>query len=253
MHPKRPCRIVFCNNNRRNHHTTVTKGNSVDMDDGFKYKPPQTPLKVIYFDRDIIVVDKPSGLLSVPGRGADRKDSVYTRILKTHPLAQVVHRLDMDTSGVMVFALRRKAERALDRQFHDRTVKKQYMAIVEGQMSKEHGIIDKPLKPDPQRTLRHIVDQTGKPAQTKYQVRTILDNATLVDLYPITGRSHQLRVHLAAIGHAIQGDRFYGDSSTAKRLMLQGLATDLPQGQRKDRSPQGLQPTTPKNRSTDSC
>ena len=190
------------------------------MDDGFQYQPPKTPLKVIYFDRDIIVVNKPSGLLSVPGRGEKRKESVYTRILKVHPLAQVVHRLDMDTSGVMVFALRRKAERALDRQFQNRTVTKQYVAIVEGQMDSNSGIIDKPLKPDPTRTLRHIVDESGKPAQTKYKVRTVTENATFVDLFPITGRSHQLRVHLASIGHPIQGDRFYGNPSTAKRLML---------------------------------
>ncbi len=166
---------------------------------------------------------KPSGLLSVPGRGEHLQDSLYTRILGEYPLAQMVHRLDMDTSGVMVVALRRKAERALKEQFRVRTVKKRYEAIVAGVPSRPTGTIDQPLKPHPTLKLRHVVNPAGKPSRTEYTTIRSHQQYSWLGLRPHTGRSHQLRVHLEHLGCPIVGDRFYAPSdvcSRSNRLML---------------------------------
>ena len=188
----------------------------------FVYSPPKGPLDVLHMDKDVLCVVKPSGLLSVPGRGPAVQDSLYTRILSDWPLAKVVHRLDMDTSGIMVFALRRNAERALKIQFQQRRIQKRYEAIVFGMMP-ERGVIDKPLMPDPTRKLRHIVHPNGKPSETQFDSLAHRHNFTLVSLTPKTGRSHQLRVHLTYQGHPILGDRFYAPSdicAQSNRLML---------------------------------
>ena len=188
----------------------------------FVYSPPTGPLEIVHIDKDVLCVIKPSGLLSVPGRGEHVQDSLYTRILSEWPLARVVHRLDMDTSGIMVFALRRKAERALKIQFQERRVQKRYEAIVSGTISTA-GVIDKPLMADPTRKLRHIVHPSGKPSETHFKCLEQRSRASLVSLVPKTGRSHQLRVHLMHIGHPILGDRFYAPSEIclrAERLML---------------------------------
>jgi len=188
----------------------------------FVYSPPTGPLEIVHVDRDILCVNKPSGLLSVPGRGENVQDSLYTRILAEYPLARVVHRLDMDTSGVMVFALRRNAERVLKIQFQERKIQKRYEAIVIGVPS-VNGVIDASLMADPSRKLRHIVHPDGKESRTDFETVTSKENLSLLSLHPITGRSHQLRVHLQHIGHPIVGDRFYAPPTVcalSSRLML---------------------------------
>lgn len=186
------------------------------------YHPPQSPLEIIHEDKDICVVDKPSGLLAVPGRAPELFDSVLTRIRKHHPKAQAVHRLDLGTSGVLVLTLRRAAESNLRQQFQERHTKKVYLALVHGVMDADQGQIDLPLICDwPNRPLQKICFETGKPALTMYEVISRQERTTLVRLFPHTGRSHQLRVHLASFGHPIVGDNLYGpDSNPPGRLML---------------------------------
>ena len=193
------------------------------MDDIFHYEPPQVPLDVVYQDKDVVVVSKPSGLLSVPGRGEERSDSMLNRLRKQFPTALVVHRLDMDTSGLMIFALRRKAEKHLKEQFRTRSINKKYTALVQGKMINQTGSITSALAPHPTKPLRHCVSEHGKASHTNYTVLEMGTDCSLLRLEPITGRSHQLRVHLHSIGHPILGDRFYGTKQTkqiAARLML---------------------------------
>ena len=188
----------------------------------FVYTPPQGPLDIVHIDKDVLCVVKPSGLLSVPGRGEHVQDSLYTRILSEWPLARVVHRLDMDTSGIMIFALRRNAERTLKIQFQERRIQKRYEAVVFG-TTPQAGVIDNPLMPDPNRKLRHIVHTEGKPSETHFHSKSQRLDVSLLSLIPKTGRSHQLRVHLTHIGHPILGDRFYAPPEVcvkASRLML---------------------------------
>ena len=189
------------------------------------YNPSQDPLAVLYQDEHIIVVNKPSGLLSVPGRLPEHKDSVMTRIQRDFPLAESVHRLDMATSGIIAVALTKAAERELKRQFREREPKKTYLARVWGHPEQEKGLIDLPLICDwPQRPKQKVCFETGKPAQTEYQVlEYAADNSARVQLKPITGRSHQLRVHMLALGHPILGDNFYAHpeaKAMAPRLLL---------------------------------
>ncbi len=190
--------------------------------DGFQYSPPTGPLEILHVDKDVLCVVKPSGLLSVPGRGSHRQDSLYTRVLKSYPLAQMVHRLDMDTSGVMVIALRRKAEKKLKLQFRNRVVQKKYEAIVSGNIA-DVGEVSEPLMPDPDRKLRHIVHRDGKASSTGYRVLDRQGSLSRLELTPHTGRSHQLRVHMLHLGCPIVGDRFYASTtvcSMSSRLML---------------------------------
>lgn len=190
------------------------------------YNPPLDPLlHILYQDEHIMVVNKPSGLLSVPGRLEEHKDSVMTRIQRDFPQAESVHRLDMATSGVIVVALTKAAERELKRQFREREPAKQYVARVWGHPAAEQGMIDLPLICDwPNRPKQMVSVELGKPAQTEYQVLAYdADNSARVQLKPITGRSHQLRVHLLALGHPILGDRFYAHPEAlamAPRLQL---------------------------------
>lgn len=186
------------------------------------YRPSQGPLEILYEDRDICVVNKPCGLLSVPGRGPDLADSVLSRIRGSHPQAQAVHRLDLGTSGVLAIATRRKAEAALRQQFQNRRIRKVYLALAEGVMSTSSGRIDLPLVCDwPNRPRQKVCFQTGKSALTLYEVISRREDMSLVRLFPHTGRSHQLRVHLAALGHPIAGDNLYGsDPLPSVRLML---------------------------------
>lgn len=186
----------------------------------FIYTPPQEPLSVLYEDDDLIVIDKPAGLLSVPGRLAEHQDSAYLRILVNYPQAKVTHRLDMATSGILLFAKHRAAEVAVSKLFQARSVKKNYVALVQGRLSGE-GSIDVPLIADwPNRPKQKVDFDIGKPANTLYQQ---LDYDTEQDisrilLQPITGRSHQLRVHLAHIGHPITGDKLYHSNPAASPL-----------------------------------
>ncbi|MDJ0091007.1 bifunctional tRNA pseudouridine(32) synthase/23S rRNA pseudouridine(746) synthase RluA [Pantoea allii] len=190
------------------------------------YNPPQEPwLHILYQDAHIMVVNKPSGLLSVPGRLEEHKDSVMTRIQRDYPEAESVHRLDMATSGVIVVALTKAAERELKRQFREREPAKTYLARIWGHPAHEKGVVDLPLICDwPNRPKQKVCFETGKSAQTDYQVIEYReDNSARVVLKPITGRSHQLRVHMLALGHPILGDGFYAHpeaKAMAERLLL---------------------------------
>lgn len=197
--------------------------------DGWVYRPPPGPIPVLHHDRDLVVVDKPAGLLSTPGRGADLADSAWTRAAEVEPRALAVHRLDLDTSGVLCFATRKKAERELFRQFRERVVQKVYVAWVWGRVSRDAGVIDAPLRRLPGRP-RSEVHPDGKPAQTRFEVRARSQTATLLHLFPRTGRSHQLRVHCLHSGHPILGDRFYAPpaaQAAAPRLLLHAWKLQL--------------------------
>ena len=193
-------------------------------------------LDILLWHPRLVAVDKPSGLPAVPGRAPEHHDSAYTRMLALHPGARVVHRLDMDTSGVLLFALDPDAERDLDRQLRERRVEKHYRARVQGHPADDAGLIDLPLARTPPGLLRSLVSPDGKPARTRYQVCARLpDNTALVDLFPETGRTHQLRVHLCALGHPILGDIFYAPpevQARAPRLLLHAAALtfDAPDG-----------------------
>lgn len=187
------------------------------------YDPPMDPLVVLHEDSDIVVVDKPSGLLSVPGRGDHLADCLLTRVQAAFPTALLVHRLDRDTSGVMVFGLTPHAQRNLSKQFEERKTKKTYVARVWGQVAEKTGTVDLPLIVDWPNRPRQMVDhENGKPALTDWRVLKVKGNETRVRLTPKTGRSHQLRVHMLALGHVILGDPLYaeGEARDFERLML---------------------------------
>lgn len=181
------------------------------------------PLTVYFSDRDQVVVEKPPGLLSEPGK--QTTDSVLVRLqAQGFPTAIAVHRLDMQTSGIMLFALRKKAEAELKRQFREHLVVKKYVAWVQGEWRSDTGSIELPLcfagKHDATGWPHYAVDmQEGKAATTHYAVLCRFPAATLLSLSPLTGRSHQLRVHCAAQGHPIVGDAIYGQES-ASRMYL---------------------------------
>lgn len=194
------------------------------------YRPPQDPLDILHHDHEILLVNKPSGLLSVPGKGEHLSDCLITRVQEAFPEALLVHRLDMDTSGVMVFALTPHAQRHLGLQFEKRQVKKTYVARVWGQMTDKTGEVDLPLIVDwPNRPLQMVDHENGKPAQTEWRVMRYGEGESRVRLYPRTGRSHQLRVHMLALGHPILGDPFYakGPARDFPRLMLHAEALRL--------------------------
>jgi len=199
----------------------------------FVYNPPITPyLDILYRDQDIVVLNKPSGLLSVPGRDAWHKDSLTTRILRVWPEACVVHRLDMATSGIIILALRKSAQSHMGRQFQQKVIDKTYFARVEGIVKKNEGLIDLPLRCDWENRPRQIVDfEQGKSSQTQWEVVKREKQTTLVKLTPLTGRTHQLRVHMQQIGHSIVGDEFYasefGKKISPDRLALHAASITL--------------------------
>lgn len=187
--------------------------------------PPHTGLDVVYADAYLIVVGKPAGLLSVPGRGAGREDCLASRVQAEYTDALIVHRLDMDTSGLLVLARGAEMHRRLSRLFQERQVDKRYAAIVAGCLQPEAGQVDLPLITDWPNRPRQMVDHAlGKPSLTRYRVESYdpASAASRVALEPITGRSHQLRVHMAALGHPILGDPLYGGPAAgrASRLLL---------------------------------
>ncbi|MBT9386679.1 RluA family pseudouridine synthase [Pseudooceanicola sp. CBS1P-1] len=174
------------------------------------YCPPDVPLSVLHEDHEILVVDKPTGLLSVPGRGEHLSDCLLSRVQAAFPTALLVHRLDRDTSGVMVFAMTPNAQRHLGLQFEHRRTKKTYVARLSGILEPKTGTVDLPLIVDWPNRPRQMVDhQNGKPAVTDWKVVKYGEDETRVRLFPQTGRSHQLRVHMLAMGHPILGDPFY--------------------------------------------
>lgn len=186
--------------------------------------PPDDGLRVVHRDAALLVVDKPAGLLAVPGRGEERHDCLASRVRTEYPEARVVHRLDMATSGLLVFARNGESQRRLGQAFAERRVHKHYVAIVAGRIPAA-GLIDLPIGADWPNRPRQKVDLAGRPALTRYAA---LDHdpatgRTRVALFPETGRTHQLRVHLAAIGHPIVGDSLYAGPDTARdsgRLLL---------------------------------
>lgn len=188
------------------------------------YRPPATnPLPIIHLDEAMAVVDKPSGLLSVPGRLPQHKDSMISRLQVELPDALTVHRLDMDTSGLMVFARGADVHRTLSKAFEAKAVSKRYVAFVHGVVAEDEGEIDLPILKDWPNRPKHMVHVDGKPSQTRWRVLERLVGNTLVELTPLTGRTHQLRIHMAEIGHGILGDCWYGSAdsmSGADRLCL---------------------------------
>lgn len=191
----------------------------------FVYYPPQTPyLDILYQDQDIVVLNKPAGLLSVPGREFKHRDSLALRILRVWPDACVVHRLDLATSGIIILAMKKSAQSHIGRQFQQKKIDKTYYACVQGIIKDDKGIVDLPIRCDWENRPRQIVDfEQGKSSQTQWQVVERGLQSTLVCLTPITGRTHQLRVHMQAIGHAIIGDEFYADD-LGKQLSPNRLA-----------------------------
>ena len=189
----------------------------------FTYLPPDTPLRLVHHDSEVVVVNKPAGLLSVPGRGEDRADCLIERLRGVFPEVLLVHRLDLDTSGVMVFALTKAAQGNLGQQFEKRVVKKVYVARLWGRLEQKEGRVDLPLIVDwPNRPRQHVNHETGRAAVTDWRVVRVGEDETRVRLMPLTGRSHQLRVHMAELGHPILVDPLYatGAARDFPRLML---------------------------------
>jgi tRNA pseudouridine32 synthase/23S rRNA pseudouridine746 synthase len=190
------------------------------------YQPPTDPwLDVVHQDDDVLVLNKPPGLLSVPGRKPEHKDSLQSRAQQQFPTATTVHRLDMETSGLLVMALNKPSHVHLSRQFEQRQVSKQYRARVFGHLSAVKGVVEAPLICDWPNRPRQMVDhEHGKPAITHWQLLQQDDQSSWVSLQPVTGRSHQLRVHMLHLGHPILGDALYATGQALQmspRLALQ--------------------------------
>ncbi|MEZ5999062.1 MAG: pseudouridine synthase [Hyphomonas sp.] len=188
------------------------------------YAPPQGPLAFVYIDDHLIVIDKPAGLLSVPGRGADKADCAVSRVDADYPGALTVHRLDMATSGLLMLARSKEMQAALSGLFERGDVVKEYIADVWGVPDPPSGEIDLPLITDwPNRPRQKVDYEAGKPSRTRYEILSVTGPNANLKLTPQTGRSHQLRVHLAEIGHPILGDELYAHDaarSAAPRLHL---------------------------------
>jgi tRNA pseudouridine32 synthase / 23S rRNA pseudouridine746 synthase len=186
--------------------------------------PPDTGLQIVYQDEHFMAIDKPTGLLSVPGRGADLQDCALHRVLERFPQALLVHRLDEATSGLLLFALSPAVQKTLSTAFETRKVQKTYHARVHGTDLPESGVIDAPIAVDwPNRPLRKIDTVTGQSAVTHFYSLSKDEQTmqSLCRLEPQTGRTHQLRVHMQHIGHPILGDRLYGlPHEDVTRLML---------------------------------
>jgi len=187
---------------------------------------------VRYCDAVLLIVDKPAGLLAVPGRGEHLQDCVAARVQALYADAKVVHRLDQATSGLMSFGRGGAAQRALSRAFESRSIAKRYIAVVDGLVVDEQGWIDLPLASDwPNRPRQRVDLEHGKASQTRWRVlsRDAALGRTRLELEPLTGRSHQLRVHLFAIGYPIVGDALYAPPSpAAARLMLHASELTIP-------------------------
>lgn len=190
------------------------------------YRPPLEPyLDIVYRDDHILVVNKPSGLLSVPGNQPQYYDSAMSRVKEKYGFCEPAHRLDMATSGILLFAMSKLADRELKRQFREREPKKHYQALIWGHLEQNTGTVNLPLICDwENRPRQKVCFVHGKRAVTNFEVLQRLENnITRVRLTPITGRSHQLRLHMLALGHPILGDKFYAHpqaKALAPRLCL---------------------------------
>jgi len=197
--------------------------------------PPDVPLDIVHHDHALLVLNKPAGLLSVPGKGAHLADCLLARVQAAFPEALLVHRLDRDTSGVMIFALTPQAQRHLGLQFEKRQARKTYVARVWGHLAEKTGLVDLPLIVDwPNRPKQMVDHDNGKPAQTEWRVLRTEADSTRLRLSPKTGRSHQLRVHMLALGHPILGDPFYAEGPARDfprlRLHSESLRIRHPEG-----------------------
>jgi tRNA pseudouridine32 synthase/23S rRNA pseudouridine746 synthase len=185
----------------------------------------------VYHDDYLVVLDKPSGLLSVKGIGLDKIDCLAVRVASAIEGARIVHRLDMDTSGVIVMARDADTHRELSRQFQDREVEKEYIAEVGGVVKEEEGVIDIPIRKDMDHPPKQCVDvELGKPSQTYWKVLQRDNDRSRLELKPITGRSHQLRIHLREIGHPIIGDDLYAPpeiQAMGERLLLHATSLSV--------------------------
>lgn len=190
---------------------------------------------VVYADDSLLVLDKPAGLLSVPGKGEDKQDCLSRRVQRHHADAGVVHRLDMATSGLLVMARGAVAQRNLNAAFASRQVHKRYVAVVDGwvtQAGADWDVIELPILLDWPNRPRRIIDPQGKPSCTRWRVvqHNPTEQTTRLELEPVTGRSHQLRVHLQALRHPILGDALYGTPASqakAGRLLLHATRLEL--------------------------
>jgi tRNA pseudouridine32 synthase / 23S rRNA pseudouridine746 synthase len=194
--------------------------------------PPDAGLKIVYQDDHLLAIDKPAGLLSVPGRSSDLADCALHRVQKSFPHALLVHRLDEATSGLLLFALSSAAQKALSKAFEARQIQKTYLAWVHGLGLPTSGVIDAPIAVNwPQRPLRSIDASAGQSAITNFYLlsKDEHSNQSLCRLEPQTGRTHQLRVHMQHIGHPIVGDKLYGlPNDDTPRLMLHASRLALP-------------------------
>lgn len=191
----------------------------------YDYSPPTDPwINIVHEEGDFVIVDKPSGLLSVPGKDPALADSLQRRAEGHWPTAGMIHRLDKDTSGVMVLALNKRAHAKIAMQFEKRTAKKSYVARVWGTLEADEGTVDLPIAVDWENKPRQRIDfERGREARTEWRVMAREDGVTRVRLYPQTGRTHQLRLHMMTLGHPVLGDQFYatGDAfAAADRLQL---------------------------------
>jgi len=198
----------------------------------FTYTPPTDEgLSILHQDDDILVLSKPANLLSVPGKEAGMEDSLETRAQKMFRTARVVHRLDRGTSGIFIMALNENSHRHLGLQFEKRQTVKTYIAKVTGLMTPEKGCIELPLRTDWYNRPKQMVDNyMGREAITRWKVLKHFEDTTLVELYPETGRSHQLRVHLMALGYPILGDTFYNHETpnrSPERMLLHAQSLEL--------------------------
>lgn len=197
------------------------------------YKPPLEPfIDVLHEDEHILVLNKQSGLLSVPGKAEEHKDCLETRAQERYPSALQVHRLDRGTSGVFIMALTSEAQRFVQQGFQRRLTEKHYVAEVFGVIEKDEGSIDLPLITDwPNRPMQKVDFERGKPSLTHWKVLERGERTTRVSLNPVTGRSHQLRVHLLELGFPIIGDDFYAPDEAlalSSRLHLHAESLSLP-------------------------
>lgn len=197
--------------------------------------PPAARLTTIHIDDHIIVANKPGGLLSVPGRGPEKAFCAVSVLSDRVGDVFTVHRLDMDTSGIIVFARTKAAQSRLSRAFQERQISKTYLAVVEGEPIPKSGEITFPIAAySKRRPLRHI-EEGGREAITHYETLETQADKSLIKLSPVTGRSHQLRLHMQAIGHPILGDRFYGRETSANQLMLHAETLGFPHPETKEK------------------